>query len=91
MFYKFDFLVLKFKSSLLKSNFSLFKLNGFFNFKNHKNDLTQISLIDTTLKWHYINIFEKIDSFSIVQHGLCFIWLWYHPQMWFHHFPYLDE
>jgi hypothetical protein len=35
-------------------------------------------LINMTLKWHYINMFEKIDSSTIVQHGFWFIWLWLH-------------
>jgi len=43
------------------------------------NHLTQISLINMILKWHYINMLEKIDSFSVVKHGFCLIWLWSHP------------
>jgi hypothetical protein len=34
-------------------------------FNANMNHLTQISLINTTLKWHYINTFEKIDSFLV--------------------------
>jgi hypothetical protein len=29
------------------------------------NHLAQISLINMTLKWHYINMFEKFDSFFV--------------------------
>jgi hypothetical protein len=29
------------------------------------NHLTQNSLINMTLKWHYINMFEKTDSFLV--------------------------
>jgi hypothetical protein len=40
----------------------------FFN-SSHLKHLAQISLINMTLKWHYVHMFEKIDSFSIVWHG----------------------
>jgi hypothetical protein len=30
------------------------------------------------LKWHYINICDKIDSFWVVRHGFWLIWLWSH-------------
>jgi hypothetical protein len=35
-------------------------------------------LIYVTLKWHHINIFDKIDSFVVIQHGFWLIWLWSH-------------
>lgn len=31
-----------------------------------------------TLKWDYIDVFEKIDSFSIIQHSFWFVWLRLH-------------
>jgi hypothetical protein len=46
-----------------KSEFII--LNDFLEFFNtHINHLTQISLINMTLKWHYINMFDRIDSFQ---------------------------
>jgi hypothetical protein len=67
MFYKTDFGVFKFKSPLLKSNFNILNKMIFLEFFNiHINHLSQISLINMTLKWHYINLFEKIDNFLIV-------------------------
>jgi hypothetical protein len=64
MFYKTDFGVFKFKSPLLNQN-SIFKNQMIFFeiFNTHINRLTKNSLINMTLQCHYINIFEKIDSF----------------------------
>jgi hypothetical protein len=32
-----------------------------------------------TLKWHYIYMFNKINSFLVVWHGFWLVWLWSHP------------
>jgi hypothetical protein len=45
----------------------------------HINHLAKISLINMTLKWHYINMFEKIHNFWLVRHGFWLVWLWSHP------------
>ncbi len=45
----------------------------------HINHLAIFFLINMTLKWHYINMFEKIHNFLLVQHGFWLIWLWSHP------------
>jgi hypothetical protein len=51
VFYKIDFGVLKFKSLLLKLKLNLLNLIIFFeSFDIHTNHLTQISLINMTLK-----------------------------------------
>jgi len=60
--YKFDFLVLKFKSPLLKPKLNLLDLK----INIYINHLAKISLINMTLKWHYINMFNKIDIFLVV-------------------------
>jgi hypothetical protein len=74
MLYKIDFLVLKFKFFLLEPKFNL--LIYFFEFLSiHINHLAHIFLDNMTLKWDYINMFEKIDSFSIIQHSFWFVWL----------------
>jgi hypothetical protein len=66
--YKIEFLILKFKSYLLKPKFKI--LNEMIFFLNiNINHLAQNSLINMTLKWHYINMCDKIDSFLVVQHG----------------------
>jgi hypothetical protein len=45
----------------------------FFEFFNtHINHLAKISLINMTLKWPYINMFETLDNFSVVQHNMVF-------------------
>ncbi len=49
MFYKTDFGVLKFKKSFTRTKTQFIKLL-FFNI----NHLAQISLINMTLKWHYV-------------------------------------
>ncbi len=38
-------------------------------FNTHINHLAQITLINVTFKWHYINMFDKDNSFLVVQHG----------------------
>jgi hypothetical protein len=40
--------------------------------------LLQISLMNMTLKWHYINMFENFDKFSVVWHGFWLVWMWLH-------------
>jgi len=35
-------------------------------FNIHMDHLTQFSLMNMTLKWHYINMFEKIDGFLVL-------------------------
>jgi hypothetical protein len=40
---------------------------------SHFNHLAQIFLINMALKWHYINMFEKFDSFLDVWHGFWFV------------------
>jgi hypothetical protein len=53
-----------------KTKTQIFKLKYFFEFFNpHINHLAQIFLINMTLKWHNINMSEKIDSFSVIRHG----------------------
>ncbi len=55
-----------FKNSkvLLLKPIQFIKLNIYFKFLNiHINHLAQISLINITLKWHYINMFDKLDKF----------------------------
>jgi hypothetical protein len=80
MLYTIEFGVLKFKSPLLRPKFNLLNLMIFFEiFGNHINHLVQISLINMTLKWHYINTSEKIDNFFIIWHGFWLVWLWLHP------------
>jgi hypothetical protein len=66
--------------SFTKTKSEFIKLNDFLQFFNtHINHLAQISLINMTLKWHYINMFDKINSFPTIQHGFWFIWMWLHP------------
>jgi hypothetical protein len=80
VFYKIDFVACKFKSFSLKPKFNLWKQVIFFLefFNTFINHITQISLINITLKWHYINLFEIIDSFLVVWHGFWLIWLWFY-------------
>ncbi len=79
MFYKFWFWGVKVQKSFTKAKTQFIELIFWKFFHIHINHLAQISLINMTLKWHCINIFEKINNFSIVQHGFWFVWLWLHP------------
>jgi len=64
--YKIDFRVFKFKNPFLKPKLNLLNFMIKKNKINtHINHLVQVFLINMTLKWHYINMFDKIDSFSI--------------------------
>ncbi len=62
--YKIDLLVLRFNFFFTKIKTQFIKLNYFLKNSNvHINHLGQISLINMTLKWHYINMCDKIDGF----------------------------
>jgi hypothetical protein len=62
MFYNTNFGMLKLEGLLLKPKFNLLKRKFEF-FNTCINHLGQISLIIMILKWHYTNMFEKIDNF----------------------------
>jgi hypothetical protein len=72
------FPMLKFKKNLLRKISLLNWISDFEFFNTHIYHLTQISLINMTLKWRYINICDKIDNFSIIWHNFWLIWLWLH-------------
>jgi hypothetical protein len=72
------FPMLKFKKILLRKISLLNWISDFEFFNTHIYHLTQISLINMTLKWRYINICDKIDNFSIIWHNFWLIWLWLH-------------
>jgi len=78
MLYKFDFGVLKFKSPLLKPN-SKFKSKWLKKTQHSYKSFSTNFLDQHDIKVALHNMFEKIDSFSVVRHGFWFIWLWSHP------------
>ncbi len=66
MLYKTNYWGVKVQKSFIKTKTQFSKLCFFEFFNIHINHLAQISLINMTFKWHYVNMFEKIDSFSVV-------------------------
>jgi hypothetical protein len=69
MLYKIDYWGDKVQKSFIKTKTQFIKLCLLEFYDTHINHLTQISLINMTLKWRYVNMFEKIDKFLVVKHG----------------------
>ncbi len=67
----------KVQKFVTKTKTQFIKLNYYFKLFNIH--ITQIYLINMTLKWHYISMFENFDNFLVVWHGCWFDWLWSRP------------
>jgi hypothetical protein len=78
MLYKIDCWGDKVQKFFIKTKIQFIKLCLLELYNTHINHLTQISLINMTLKWRYVNMFEKIDSSLVVKHGFWLVWLWSH-------------